>query len=64
LKAEANRAVERDASLVYQRPVPELRNLQDIVNDTRIQVWAGQPASFFEQAMIDASSSVCRPNGT
>jgi hypothetical protein len=27
--------------------------LLDVLNDTRIHVWAGQPAAFFEQAVVD-----------
>jgi hypothetical protein len=40
-----------------------IRNLQDIFNDTRMQVWAGQPASFFEQAIIDMDGFLVETTG-
>jgi hypothetical protein len=37
--------------------------LQDIFNDTRIRVWAGQPAAFFEQAIIDMDGFLVETTG-
>ena len=37
--------------------------LLDIVDDTRIQVWAGQPASFFEQAILDMDGFLVETTG-
>lgn len=37
--------------------------LLDIVDDTRIQVWAGQPAAFFEQAIIDMDGFLVETTG-
>jgi hypothetical protein len=31
----------------------DLQTLQDILDDTRVQVWAAQPAAFFAQAIVD-----------
>jgi hypothetical protein len=30
-----------------------IQTLLDVVNDTRLRAWAGQPAAFFEQAILD-----------
>src|SRR5947209_8384243 len=30
-----------------------IQTLLDVVNDTRLKAWAGQPAAFFEQAILD-----------
>jgi hypothetical protein len=37
--------------------------LLDIMDDTRIRVWAGQPAAFFEQAVIDMDGFLVETNG-
>jgi len=37
--------------------------LQDVFNDTRIEVWAGQPAAFFEQAIIDMDGFLVETTG-
>src|SRR4029077_2065127 len=31
----------------------DIQTLQEVFDDTRLQVWAGQPAAFFEQAIVD-----------
>ena len=40
-----------------------IQTLQDIVNDTRRQVWAKQPASFFEQALVDMDGFLVETTG-
>jgi hypothetical protein len=37
--------------------------LQDIINDTRLRVWAGQPESFFKQAIIDMDGFLVETTG-
>jgi hypothetical protein len=37
--------------------------LQDIINDTRLRVWAGQPVSFFKQARIDMDGFLVETTG-
>jgi hypothetical protein len=37
--------------------------LQDVIDDTRIQIWAEQPAAFFEQAIIDMDGSLVGTTG-
>jgi len=37
--------------------------LLDIINDTRLRVWAGQPAAFFEQAIIDMDGFLVETTG-
>ena len=37
--------------------------LQDIINDTRLQVWANQPAPFFTQAIIDMDGFLVETSG-
>jgi hypothetical protein len=37
--------------------------LQDIINDTRLRVWAGQPESFFKQAIIDMDGFLVATTG-
>jgi hypothetical protein len=37
--------------------------LQDIIHDTRIQVWAKQPASFFEEAILDMDGFIIGTTG-
>jgi hypothetical protein len=40
-----------------------IQTLLDIIDDTRIQVWAGQPAVFFGQAIIDMDGFVVETTG-
>jgi len=40
-----------------------INKLQDIFDDVRIGVWRRQPASFFEQAIIDADGSIVPTTG-
>jgi Transposase DDE domain group 1 len=37
--------------------------LLDVINDTRIHVWAGQPAAFFEQAVVDMDGMLVETTG-
>ena len=37
--------------------------LQDVFHETRIRVWAGQPAAFFEQAIIDMDGFLVETTG-
>jgi hypothetical protein len=37
--------------------------LQDVFNETRLKVWRRQPASFFEQAIIDADGTEVETDG-
>jgi hypothetical protein len=37
--------------------------LQDIIDDTRIQVWAKQPAAFFDQAILDMDGFLVETTG-
>jgi hypothetical protein len=37
--------------------------LQDIIDDTRIQVWAKQPSAFFEQAILDMDGFLVATSG-
>jgi hypothetical protein len=37
--------------------------LLDIIDDTRLRVWAGQPAAFFEQAIIDMDGFLVATTG-
>jgi hypothetical protein len=37
--------------------------LQDVINDTRLRVWAEQPATFFEQAILDMDGSLVETTG-
>jgi hypothetical protein len=37
--------------------------LQDVINDTRLRVWAGQPESFFTQAIIDMDGFLIETTG-
>lgn len=41
----------------------DLQALQDIIDDTRLQVWAGQPAAFFEQAIVDMDGFLVETTG-
>jgi Transposase DDE domain group 1 len=40
-----------------------IRTLLDIIDDTRIRVWASQPAAFFEQAVIDMDGFLVETTG-
>jgi hypothetical protein len=40
-----------------------IRTLLDIIDDTRIRVWAGQPTAFFEQAVIDMDGFLVATTG-
>ena len=40
-----------------------IRTLQDIIDDTRLRVWAGQPAPFFEQAILDMDGFLVETTG-
>jgi hypothetical protein len=41
----------------------DVHTLLDICNDTRMQAWAGQPATFFAQARIDADGTLVATRG-
>ncbi|MFQ5530635.1 MAG: IS1380 family transposase [Gemmatimonadota bacterium] len=43
--------------------VPDVVDLMDAANETRLKVWAQQPASFFEQAIIDVDGVVAATTG-
>jgi len=40
-----------------------IQTLQDLINDTRLRVWAGQPAAFFEQAILDMDGFLVETTG-
>jgi hypothetical protein len=40
-----------------------IHTLLDVLNDTRIQVWAGQPDAFFEQALLDMDGFLVETTG-
>jgi Transposase DDE domain group 1 len=40
-----------------------IQTLLDIVNDTRLKVWAQQPAAFFEQAILDMDGFLVETTG-
>jgi hypothetical protein len=40
-----------------------IHTLLDIIDDSRIRVWAGQPAAFFEQAVIDMDGFLVETTG-
>jgi hypothetical protein len=40
-----------------------IQTLLDIVNDTRLKAWAGQPAAFFEQAILDMDGFLVETTG-
>jgi Transposase DDE domain group 1 len=47
-----------------RRFTPEtIHTLLDIIDDSRIRVWAGQPAAFFEQAVIDMDGFLVATTG-
>lgn len=41
----------------------DIQTLLDIINDTRVRVWASQPAAFFEQAIIDMDGFLVETTG-
>jgi hypothetical protein len=40
-----------------------IQTLLDVIDETRLRVWANQPASFFEQAMVDMDGSLVATTG-
>jgi hypothetical protein len=40
-----------------------IATLLDVIDDTRLQVWAGQPAAFFEQAILDMDGFLVETTG-
>jgi hypothetical protein len=40
-----------------------IQTLLDIINDTRLKVWADQPAAFFEQALLDMDGFLVETTG-
>ena len=40
-----------------------IQTLLDIINDTRLKVWAGQPSTFFEQARLDMDGFLVETTG-
>jgi hypothetical protein len=40
-----------------------IQTLLDLINDTRIRVWAGQPAAFFEEARLDMDGFLVETTG-
>jgi DDE family transposase len=40
-----------------------IQTLQDVIDDTRLRVWAGQPAAFFEQAILDMDGFLVETTG-
>jgi hypothetical protein len=40
-----------------------IQTLLDIINDTRLKVWADQPAAFFEQAILDMDGFLVETTG-
>ena len=40
-----------------------IQALLDVVNDTRLKAWAGQPAAFFEQAILDMDGFLVETTG-
>jgi hypothetical protein len=41
----------------------QINTLQEIIDDTRRRVWAGQPSAFFEQAIVDMDGSLVGTTG-
>ena len=47
-----------------RRFTPEsIQTLLDVINDTRLKVWAGQPSTFFEQARLDMDGFLVETTG-
>ena len=42
---------------------PAIQSLMNAVNETRLKVWGGQPASFFEEAILDADGAITETTG-
>lgn len=42
---------------------PAIQALMNTVNETRLKVWADQPASFFEEAILDADGAITETTG-
>jgi hypothetical protein len=42
---------------------PAIRQLQDLVHDVRVGVWAEQPAAFFDQAILDMDGFLVETTG-
>jgi hypothetical protein len=40
-----------------------IQTLMDIIHDTRLRAWAGQPAAFFEQAILDMDGFLVETTG-
>jgi hypothetical protein len=40
-----------------------IQTLLDLIDDTRLQVWAGQPTAFFEQALLDRDGFLVETTG-
>jgi Transposase DDE domain group 1 len=40
-----------------------IQTLLDVIDDTRLRVWAGQPAAFFEQAIVDMDGFLVETTG-
>ena len=40
-----------------------IQTLLDIINDTRLKVWADQPPAFFEQALLDMDGFLVETTG-
>src|SRR5439155_25715825 len=53
----------RQATSAGGLPPETIPTLQDIFHDTRIRVWAGQPAAFFAQAVIDMDGFLVATTG-
>jgi hypothetical protein len=41
----------------------DIRTLQDVFHDTRLKAWAGQPADFFDRAIIDMDGTLVPTTG-
>jgi Transposase DDE domain group 1 len=41
----------------------DIESLMEAINETRLRVWAKQPASFFEEAVIDADGTLAETTG-
>jgi Transposase DDE domain group 1 len=43
--------------------VADIQILQEVIHDTRLQAWAGQPAAFFTRAIIDMDGTLVETTG-
>ncbi len=41
----------------------DIRTLQDVFHDVRVRAWAGQPAAFFDQAILDMDGTLVPTTG-